>query len=108
MVGFRDSLRRNDADRELYERSKRALAQRKWKYVQNYADAKDRGRGGDRRAGARRRRSLAPVGLHDVQLIAAVALAERRQVLPVGCPRGRGVFGWIVGQAARSRAAGQS
>jgi GrpB-like predicted nucleotidyltransferase (UPF0157 family) len=40
MVGFRDSLRRNDADRELYERSKRALAQRKWKYVQNYADAK--------------------------------------------------------------------
>ena len=40
MVGFRDWLRRNDADRELYERSKRALAQRKWKYVQNYADAK--------------------------------------------------------------------
>jgi GrpB-like predicted nucleotidyltransferase (UPF0157 family) len=28
------------ADRELYERMKRELAGRKWKYVQNYADAK--------------------------------------------------------------------
>jgi GrpB-like predicted nucleotidyltransferase (UPF0157 family) len=40
MVGFRDRLRRNDADRALYERSKRELAQRTWRYVQNYADAK--------------------------------------------------------------------
>jgi len=40
MVGFRERLRRNDADRALYERSKRELAQRTWRYVQNYADAK--------------------------------------------------------------------
>jgi GrpB-like predicted nucleotidyltransferase (UPF0157 family) len=37
---FRDWLRSNDADRELYERAKRELAQQTWKYVQNYADAK--------------------------------------------------------------------
>jgi GrpB-like predicted nucleotidyltransferase (UPF0157 family) len=37
---FRDWLRNNDADRDLYERSKRELAKRTWKYVQNYADAK--------------------------------------------------------------------
>jgi GrpB-like predicted nucleotidyltransferase (UPF0157 family) len=37
---FRDHLRQNDADRELYERTKRELAGRIWKYVQNYADAK--------------------------------------------------------------------
>jgi GrpB-like predicted nucleotidyltransferase (UPF0157 family) len=37
---FRDRLRTNDADRELYERTKRELAKREWKYVQNYADAK--------------------------------------------------------------------
>lgn len=37
---FRDWLRTNRADRELYERAKRALAARVWKYMQNYADAK--------------------------------------------------------------------
>ena len=37
---FRDWLRNHDADRGLYERSKRELAKRTWKYVQNYADAK--------------------------------------------------------------------
>jgi GrpB-like predicted nucleotidyltransferase (UPF0157 family) len=40
MLMFRDWLRANDADRELYERAKRGLAQQSWKYVQNYADAK--------------------------------------------------------------------
>jgi GrpB-like predicted nucleotidyltransferase (UPF0157 family) len=40
MVGFRDWLRAHDDDRELYERAKRELAAREWKYVQNYADAK--------------------------------------------------------------------
>jgi GrpB-like predicted nucleotidyltransferase (UPF0157 family) len=40
MLLFRDWLRRNPADRELYERTKRDLAQREWKYVQHYADAK--------------------------------------------------------------------
>jgi GrpB-like predicted nucleotidyltransferase (UPF0157 family) len=37
---FRDHLRRNEADRELYARAKRELAAQEWKYVQNYADAK--------------------------------------------------------------------
>ena len=40
MVVFRDWLRAHDEDRELYERAKRDLATREWKYVQNYADAK--------------------------------------------------------------------
>ena len=40
MVGFRDWLRTHDDDRELYERTKRDLVGREWKYVQNYADAK--------------------------------------------------------------------
>jgi GrpB-like predicted nucleotidyltransferase (UPF0157 family) len=37
---FRDWLRANPADRELYERVKRQLASRHWTYVQQYADAK--------------------------------------------------------------------
>jgi GrpB-like predicted nucleotidyltransferase (UPF0157 family) len=40
MIGFRDHLRSNPADRALYERTKRDLAGRTWKYVQHYADAK--------------------------------------------------------------------
>ena len=40
MLLFRDWLRANEADREHYERVKRELAQRQWKYTQNYADAK--------------------------------------------------------------------
>ena len=40
MLAFRDRLRRNTGDRELYARSKRELAQHDWKYTQNYADAK--------------------------------------------------------------------
>ena len=40
MLAFRDHLRANDEDRELYERTKRELAAREWEYVQNYADAK--------------------------------------------------------------------
>ena len=40
MLLFRDWLRSNADDRELYERTKRELAQRQWKYTQNYADAK--------------------------------------------------------------------
>ena len=40
MVGFRDWLRTHDDDRDLYLAAKRELAQREWKYVQNYADAK--------------------------------------------------------------------
>jgi GrpB-like predicted nucleotidyltransferase (UPF0157 family) len=40
MAGFRDWLRTHDDDRDLYERTKRDLVTRDWKYVQNYADAK--------------------------------------------------------------------
>lgn len=40
MLLFRDRLRSDQGDRELYEHTKRELAVREWKYVQNYADAK--------------------------------------------------------------------
>ena len=40
MIAFRDWLRTHDDDRALYERTKQELAQRTWKYMQNYADAK--------------------------------------------------------------------
>lgn len=40
MLAFRDWLRENPDDRELYERAKRELAERDWPQVQNYADAK--------------------------------------------------------------------
>jgi GrpB-like predicted nucleotidyltransferase (UPF0157 family) len=37
---FRDRLRDNSEERDLYLRTKRELAAREWKYVQHYADAK--------------------------------------------------------------------
>ena len=40
MLLFRDWLRENAADRELYAERKRELAGREWKYMQQYADAK--------------------------------------------------------------------
>ncbi len=44
MLAFRDWLRDNALDnardRDLYARTKRALADRGWKFTQNYADAK--------------------------------------------------------------------
>jgi GrpB-like predicted nucleotidyltransferase (UPF0157 family) len=40
MVLFRDWLRSNDGDCDLYARAKQELASRDWKYVQQYADAK--------------------------------------------------------------------
>ena len=40
MLRFRDRLRSDANDRELYEQTKRELAQRTWKYTQHYADAK--------------------------------------------------------------------
>jgi GrpB-like predicted nucleotidyltransferase (UPF0157 family) len=40
MLLFRDWLRTHPDDRLRYEATKHELAQRKWKYVQNYADAK--------------------------------------------------------------------
>lgn len=40
MISFRNWLRLNRADRELYEETKRELAARTWKYTQHYADAK--------------------------------------------------------------------
>ena len=40
MIAFRDQLRRDPLDRNVYERTKRALAASYWRYVQDYADAK--------------------------------------------------------------------
>ena len=40
MIQFRDWLRCNPADRDLYAATKLALARNKWKSVQAYADAK--------------------------------------------------------------------
>src|SRR4051794_23311149 len=37
MTRFRDHLRTDTADRQLYENAKRELASRTWKYTQNYA-----------------------------------------------------------------------
>lgn len=40
ILNFRDRLRSNRADRDLYERTKRDLAEKEWADVQDYADAK--------------------------------------------------------------------
>ncbi|SDZ59933.1 GrpB protein [Evansella caseinilytica] len=40
MLCFRNWLRTNHSDRDKYGSVKRHLAQRKWKHVQDYADAK--------------------------------------------------------------------
>ena len=40
MLRFRDHLRADAADRDLYLRTKRELAARTWQYTQHYADAK--------------------------------------------------------------------
>jgi GrpB-like predicted nucleotidyltransferase (UPF0157 family) len=40
MLRFRDHLRADAADRDLYLRTKRELAAQKWEHVQHYADAK--------------------------------------------------------------------
>jgi GrpB-like predicted nucleotidyltransferase (UPF0157 family) len=40
MKRFRDWLCANEADRELYRRTKQELAAAKWAFVQDYADAK--------------------------------------------------------------------
>lgn len=40
ILAFRDRLRSHPDERLAYERAKRELATRDWKYVQNYADAK--------------------------------------------------------------------
>jgi GrpB-like predicted nucleotidyltransferase (UPF0157 family) len=40
ILAFRDHLRSHPEDRALYERTKRTLAKRNWKYVQHYANAK--------------------------------------------------------------------
>ena len=40
MLVFRDHLRCNAEDRDLYEATKHRLAKQTWRYTQNYADAK--------------------------------------------------------------------
>ena len=42
MLMFRDWLSENLADRDFYLRAKRELAEKDWKFVQNYADAKSK------------------------------------------------------------------
>ena len=39
-LAFRDHLRTDAADRDLYEQTKQELAGRHWRYMQDYADAK--------------------------------------------------------------------
>jgi GrpB-like predicted nucleotidyltransferase (UPF0157 family) len=40
MLAFRERLRDDAQERELYARTKRELAAKTWTYVQRYADAK--------------------------------------------------------------------
>ncbi len=40
MIDFRDWLRTHEDDRNLYAETKRRLVRKKWKYLQDYADAK--------------------------------------------------------------------
>jgi len=40
MLLFRNRLRAIPQERELYQRTKRELADRQWEYIQDYADAK--------------------------------------------------------------------
>lgn len=40
MIKFRDLLWTHGDDRKLYASAKRKLAEKKWKYMQEYADAK--------------------------------------------------------------------
>jgi GrpB-like predicted nucleotidyltransferase (UPF0157 family) len=40
ILAFRDRLRANQADRELYQATKLRLSERSWEHVQDYADAK--------------------------------------------------------------------
>ncbi len=40
MLAFRDRCRRVPEERDLYQRTKQALAARTWRYVQHYANAK--------------------------------------------------------------------
>lgn len=40
MLRFRDRLRTHPSERELYSRTKQALARRRWRFVQHYAQAK--------------------------------------------------------------------
>jgi GrpB-like predicted nucleotidyltransferase (UPF0157 family) len=42
MLVFRDRLRSDAADRVLYAHTKQTLAKRRWRYVQDYADAKSK------------------------------------------------------------------
>ncbi len=42
VLTLRDWLRENPSDREHYGEEKRRLARQKWRYVQNYADAKSK------------------------------------------------------------------
>jgi hypothetical protein len=80
MVRFRDHLRSSAADRDLYARTKRELAARKWKYGQQYADAKTavineimaRAEAGPSGSAPARGLRVVPAGLEPVQVTLAV------------------------------------
>jgi hypothetical protein len=70
MLLFRDRLRSSEADRELYERKKRELARRTWKY-------KLRGREGDRGRGDHHPSSRGERRLEDSQGLATIGISRR-------------------------------
>ena len=94
MLLFRDWLRTNDADRELYASAKRELAARDWKYVQQYADAKTDGRGGDpltRRSGKKCLTRTGSANARDPSrsppLTDTRVARQSRAALPAGSPQ---------------------
>ena len=90
MIGFRDHLRTDAADRELYQRTKRELAARRWNYVQEYADAKTRGDRVDHRRFGRRRVTRVKARDDDSEItrflpwVATVRLTTPDSVVSVG------------------------
>jgi ribosomal-protein-alanine N-acetyltransferase len=100
MTRFRDRLRADRADRERYAAAKRELAGRRWRYVQEYADAKD-----DVVAEIIAR-ALAPVirpiEVADAPALAALYAANRDYLRPFE-PRRPDAFFTVAGQTERAR-----
>jgi GrpB-like predicted nucleotidyltransferase (UPF0157 family)/RimJ/RimL family protein N-acetyltransferase len=100
MTRFRDRLRADRADRERYAAAKRDLAGRRWRYVQDYADAKH-----DVVAEIMAR-AMAPVirpfAVADAAELAALYLANREHLRRFEPIRADAFF-TAAGQAARAR-----
>jgi GrpB-like predicted nucleotidyltransferase (UPF0157 family)/ribosomal protein S18 acetylase RimI-like enzyme len=101
MTRFRDRLRADPADRERYAAAKRELADRRWRYLQDYADAKD-----DVVAEIMAR-AMAPVirpfEVADAAALAALYIANR-DYLGRFEPHRPEAFFTAAGQAERARA----